>query len=264
MILFPRADQVTGACAKKIVDPDHHIKLKSICRLGRLQRVSYLAAETISLALHFVDADCRDGATMITDQTSTSRERGCFDTNSFRSFIVIRGETEVLSYHQALCDLAERCGQLGAMNYLPFFLSACRAGFKVPYLLVLAGAHGELKAAVLFYEYGIGRVSTGIFVPADHCGDRSVLAAEALRARVACGAIEFLLVEERTLFSLRRGIPLQLVGREEYRSLRESQPELLQQGVVLCFALSLWHVAMRLPWPASALIHGGIYDITAD
>ena len=62
------------------------------------------------------------------------------------------------------------------MAYLPFFLSACRFAAKIPHLLLLPDSAGELQAAVLLYEYGIGRLSSGIFVPADNCGERTVLA----------------------------------------------------------------------------------------
>jgi hypothetical protein len=108
-------------------------------------------------------------------------------------FITVHGHKNVLALHQKLSDLADRCGQGGVMDYLPFFLSTCRFGGKVPHLLLLPDSAGELRAAALFYEYGIGSFSSGIFVPSDHCGERSVLAPEPLRSLVARQAAESLL-----------------------------------------------------------------------
>jgi hypothetical protein len=114
-------------------------------------------------------------------------------TSSPPPFTAVHGHAQVLALHGKLCHLAECCGQSGVMAYLPFFLSTCRFGGKVPHLLLLPDLAGELQAAVLFYEYGIGSVSSGIFVPADHCGERSVLAPEALRTLVAWQAAQFLI-----------------------------------------------------------------------
>ena len=58
---------------------------------------------------------------------------------------------------------------------------------------MLPDSEGELQAAVLLYEYGIGRLSSSIFVPADHCGERTVLAPEPLRSLFAWQAAEYLL-----------------------------------------------------------------------
>jgi hypothetical protein len=109
------------------------------------------------------------------------------------SFTAVRGYHSVLALHPSLCDLAERCGQSGVMDYLPFFLSASRLWGRVPRLLLLPGAAGELEAAVLLYEYGLGLFSSGIFVPADLFGKRTVLAPKAIRSAVAWRAAESLL-----------------------------------------------------------------------
>jgi hypothetical protein len=128
-------------------------------------------------------------------------------TDFLPSFIAVRGHTNVLALHQTLSDLAERCGQSGVLDYLPFFLSARRLWGKVPHVLLLPNSEGELQAAVLLYAYGIGRVSSGIFVPADLNGERTVLAPERLRSMVAWQAAEFLLDHgaHLVLLSLRNG-----------------------------------------------------------
>ena len=79
------------------------------------------------------------------------------------------------------------------MDYLPFFLSVCRLWGKVPHLLLLPDSAGEPQAAVLLYEYGMGRMSSGIFVPADLCGERTVIAPEPLRSMIAWRAAEVLI-----------------------------------------------------------------------
>jgi hypothetical protein len=79
------------------------------------------------------------------------------------------------------------------MDYLPFFLSASRLWGRVPRLLLLPGSAGELEAAVLVYEYGFGPISSGIFVPADLFGKRTVIAPESIRSAIAWRAAEFLL-----------------------------------------------------------------------
>jgi hypothetical protein len=128
-------------------------------------------------------------------------------TGFLPSFIAVRGHKNVLALHQTLSDLAERCGQSGVLDDLPFFLSARRLWGKVPHLLLLPNSEGGLQAAVLLYAYGIGRVSSGIFVPADLHGERTVLAAEPLRSMVAWQAAESLLDHgaHLVLLSLRNG-----------------------------------------------------------
>lgn len=128
-------------------------------------------------------------------------------TGSLASFTAVHGHKNVLALHETLSDLAERCGQSGVMDYLPFFLSVCRLWGKVPHLLLLPDSAGEPQAAVLLYEYGLGRISSGIFVPADLCGERTVLAPERLRSMIAWQAAEALLDRGAHLvfLSLRNG-----------------------------------------------------------
>lgn len=112
---------------------------------------------------------------------------------TLRPFTAVHGHAKVLALHETLSDLAERCGQSGVMTYLPFFLSACKFGAKTPHLLLLRDLAGELQAAVLLYEYGIGKLSSGIFLPADHCGERTVIGPTPLRALFAWQAADFLI-----------------------------------------------------------------------
>jgi len=133
---------------------------------------------------------------------------GLIDVSGFLpSFTAVRGYKNVLALYPSLCDLAERCGQRGVMDYLPFFLSASRLWGRVPRLLLLSSSAAELQAAVLLYEYGLGPISSGIFVPADLFGERSVLAPEPIRSSVAWQAAESLLDRGAHLvyLSLRNG-----------------------------------------------------------
>jgi hypothetical protein len=122
-------------------------------------------------------------------------------------FTAVRGHANVLALHETLSDLADRCGQSGVMDFLPYSLSLCGFAAKVPHLVLLLDSAGELQAAVLLYEYGIGKLSSGIFVPADHCGERTVLAPEPLRSLFAWQAAEYLIDRgaHLVLLTLRKG-----------------------------------------------------------
>jgi hypothetical protein len=92
-----------------------------------------------------------------------------------------------------LADLAVRCGQDGAMDQLQYHLSSCGMRAKIPHLLVLSDPGRRPYAAVLLYEYRIGGISTGVFIPSDFDGERTVLAPEHLRCLIARQAAEFLI-----------------------------------------------------------------------
>jgi hypothetical protein len=110
-----------------------------------------------------------------------------------RARFAIRGQNEVVGYQQMLVDLAARCGQDGAMDQLQYHLSSCSMRAKVPHLLVLSEPGQSPYAAVLLYEYRIGGISTGVFIPSDFDGARTVLAPEHLRCLIARQAAEFLI-----------------------------------------------------------------------
>jgi hypothetical protein len=140
--------------------------------------------------------------------TISGSPSGLFSVTEFLPpFTAVRGYKNVLALRQSLCDLAERCDQSGVMDYLPFFLAACRSWGRVPHLLLLPGVAGQPRAAVLLYEYGIGPLSSGVYVPADLFGERSVLAPESMRSAVAWQAAESLLGRGAHLvyLSLRNG-----------------------------------------------------------
>ncbi len=63
--------------------------------------------------------------------------------NTHPSFTAIRGYKKVLALHPSLCDLAERCGQSGVMDYLPFFLSASRLLGQSPAATLASGFGGR-------------------------------------------------------------------------------------------------------------------------
>jgi hypothetical protein len=132
-------------------------------------------------------------------------------------FTAVRGHKNVLALLDSLKDLAERCGQSGVMDDLPFFLSVCRLVGKVPHVLLLRNSAAQLQAAVLLYEYGIGPISSGVFIPADMHGERSVLAPEPIRSAVAWHAAESLLDHGAHLVYLQ-------VRNADFSSFRQSRP----------------------------------------
>jgi hypothetical protein len=78
------------------------------------------------------------------------------------------------------------------MDQLQYHLSSCNIRAKIPHLLLLSDPGQRPNAAVLLFEYRIGGMATGVFVPSDFDGERTVLAPEHLRCLVAQHAAEFL------------------------------------------------------------------------
>ena len=120
------------------------------------------------------------------------------------------GIDELLALQPRLAALAERCGQAGAMDSLDYFLTVPHLGLqqparsarmpnllsmwrsKLPRLLLRNGPAG-LDAAVLLLEYHPCGVPTGLFIPMDGDGHRTIVAPAGERAAVALQAGEFLI-----------------------------------------------------------------------
>ncbi len=124
-----------------------------------------------------------------------------------RPFLEVRGSREILALSGSLSRLAERSGQQSVMEHLPFLLSKCRLGTKVPHLLLRRDPSGELESAVLLSEYKVGPVLTGVFLPADFSDYQSVVAPEEVRSAIAGEAAAYLMRGRAlvVLLSLRRG-----------------------------------------------------------
>jgi len=115
--------------------------------------------------------------------------------------VVLAGRDAVLEQSPLLENLAARCDQPGAMNWLRYFLSGQSAKRKHPWLVLLtrAGAYStqlqldDVWAAVLFSEYRVLGVPTKAFSTNDLAGMRTVVAPVEWRQAAAAMAIEALM-----------------------------------------------------------------------
>jgi hypothetical protein len=107
--------------------------------------------------------------------------------------LVMRGAAAILEQASLLEELAERCGQPGAMHWLPYFLTAPALLKKMPFLVVVLRAQRrqgvlrveDVRAAVVMFEYRVLGMPTGAFSTDDVTGFRTVIAAEEERSAVA-------------------------------------------------------------------------------
>ncbi|MGI4831131.1 MAG: hypothetical protein ACRYFU_23520 [Janthinobacterium lividum] len=139
---------------------------------------------------------------------------------------IISGAEDLIRMQPKLVALASRCEQAGALDALEYFLSEPNAGglrsrvrisasstsmqallcwSRLPHLLFRVGAAG-LDAAVLLLEYCVLGYRTGLFIPFDLDGHRTVIAPAGQRSMVAGQVASF-------LFS--RGARLLLVSHME-------------------------------------------------
>ena len=110
------------------------------------------------------------------------------------NLLVLDRREAILALAPALEALAERCGQSGAMHWLPYFLDEAVTGRRSPYLVLILRPEREpgrslgvddLKAAALFFEYRILGLRTGAVATGDAVGFNSVIAPERERTLVA-------------------------------------------------------------------------------
>jgi hypothetical protein len=107
--------------------------------------------------------------------------------------VVLRGSAAVVARASLLEDLAEACGQSGAMQWLSYFLDAPSMMKKEPYLALLlqSGADTErwqaedVWGAALMFEYVVLGLRTRAFSTDDVTGFRTVIAPVELRAAAA-------------------------------------------------------------------------------
>ncbi len=154
----------------------------------------------------------------------------------------VRGLTAVLEFQPMLTSFAARCGQLGVVDYLEYFLTGPYVGPKTPCLFLVHSDPGarspsavkpeHLLGAVLLYEYRVRGLDTRVYVTDDDGGERTVLAPAEVRLRLAAEVAQSLIQkgarmvllsvrsEETPDFivkqapSARRGKPLMWASRE--------------------------------------------------
>lgn len=127
-----------------------------------------------------------------------SRNRGFTAADDL---LILQGRDVILGQASLLQELAERCGQPGAMHWLEYFLNRRAAERKPPYL-VLQLEHpsdadrlslGNVRAAALFFEYRIFGLRTRAFSTDDAVGFRTVIAPAQERAPMAARAAQALI-----------------------------------------------------------------------
>lgn len=113
------------------------------------------------------------------------------------NLLILDHRDSVLSMAPLLEALAARCGQPGAMHWLPYFLDKSVLRHRRPRLVLFLKPEeivGEslqaqdLVAAALFFEYEVLGLRTGVVATADAVGFNTVIAPEELRAKVAAVA----------------------------------------------------------------------------
>lgn len=113
---------------------------------------------------------------------------------------ILRGREAILETELLLQQLAERCGQPGAMHWLGYFLGGAGARWKHPFMVLFlkpgadakAPQPGDLEAAALFYELRVMGIRTGAFFTDDWEGFRTVIAPAASRGHIAARAVHAL------------------------------------------------------------------------
>lgn len=107
---------------------------------------------------------------------------------------VVQSTEVILSMQGVLAELSTRCGQLGAMDDLAYFLSRPGVLKKKPYLIVISTnsrfpaenlSVDDLTGVVLLYEYQVAGRDSRIFATDDTTGRRTVVAPPHLRSTVA-------------------------------------------------------------------------------
>lgn len=124
------------------------------------------------------------------------------DTSDKAHIVQLRGRAEILALRRLLVQFCAGSEQLGAMDYLEYFLTTVDNVKKIPHLLLVT--HGfevnperlkvhDLLGAVLVFEYTFFEIPLGVFNTSDFDGLRAVVAAPNVRAAVAATACRFLM-----------------------------------------------------------------------
>jgi hypothetical protein len=136
---------------------------------------------------------------------TTSREATCSESDlcDTAHIVSLRGRNDILRMQPVLIELSTRCNQLGAMDYLDYFLTSPDNIKKIPYLVLLTLRMGvsvfelqpeDVLGAALVYEYSLLGLPTRLFNAADFNGSRAVVAPEPIRSRL-CARVCLYLME---------------------------------------------------------------------
>jgi hypothetical protein len=99
------------------------------------------------------------------------------------------GLDAVLRMQGELDELANTCGQAGALSDLAYFLSRPTVQKKRPVMVAFRGAASrKLEAAVFFFEYRLAGCRAGVFATDDTTGRRNLVASPGWRPAVALRA----------------------------------------------------------------------------
>ncbi len=117
---------------------------------------------------------------------------------------VLYGRKAILDCELVLQRLAERCDQLGSMNWLNYFLGGSGSRWKRPCCVLFLGPGADVEslhaddvhAAALFYELRPFGFPTGAYCTDDWEGLRTVVAPAALRGQAAACAINRLIKKQ--------------------------------------------------------------------
>jgi hypothetical protein len=112
------------------------------------------------------------------------------------SIAVAAGIGPVLGMKNVLRDLAQDCGQAGAMNDLDYFMARPQIRKKTPHIISMSGAglgDREMEATVLLYEHHLGGHGMRIFATDDTTGRRTLVSPAPMRASFALKACRALL-----------------------------------------------------------------------
>jgi hypothetical protein len=128
--------------------------------------------------------------------------------------LLIRGREAVLENAPLLEQLALRCGQPGAMNWMQYFLAVPEFRWKTPYLVLLTHSKTEpralrvenVRAAVLLFEYRLFGLPTRIFCTDDATGMRTVISRLEDRQTASVSAVRAL---------VRRGAQIVMISRDD-------------------------------------------------
>lgn len=115
---------------------------------------------------------------------------------------IVRGRQAILSLQPLLVELARVSSQVGAADYIDYFLTQPYMGGKIPSLVLLTSTttrsisnlgQSDVLGAVLLHEYQLSGIPLNVFVTEDYAGERNVFAPAAIRSAVALRAVEHLL-----------------------------------------------------------------------
>ena len=125
-----------------------------------------------------------------------------------RNLLVLESRESILALAPLLAELAGRCGQPGALHWLPYFLDKAILRHRLPFLVLMLRPEEnqdeslsakDVEAAALFFEYKLCGVRTGVVGTCDAAGFNSVIAPRGERARVAAAASRALMERGATV-----------------------------------------------------------------